>query len=126
MARILMAMSNHPVTIIVVALFWISLSVAGAGMLISLSLYFFVYNTIKMSLKREREKRTSTYYNCTVAPLLHVETPKKYIFTPAEMEAPALAGHAAYVLLLSKREFVLVDVHHMFFLLLLLFFGYFF
>jgi hypothetical protein len=32
MARILMAMSNHPVTIIVVALFWISLSVAGAGM----------------------------------------------------------------------------------------------
>ena len=60
-----MAMSNHPVTIIVVALFWISLSVAGAGMLI-LSLYI-SYNTIKMS---KREKRTSNYYNCTVAAVM--------------------------------------------------------
>ena len=85
MARILMAMSNHPVTITVVALFWISLSVAGAGMLI-LSTF---RNTIKMSLSlslRETHVDLLQLYSCRC----YVDAKEVYFYSRRdEMEVPA-------------------------------------
>lgn len=87
MARILMAMSNHPVTITVVALFWISLSVAGAGMLI-LSTF---RNTIKMSLSlslslRETHVDLLQLYSCRC----YVDAEEVYFYSRRdEMEVPA-------------------------------------
>ena len=114
MARILMAMSNHPVTITVVALFWISLSVAGAGMLI-LSTF---RNTIKMSLSLSlslRERNARRPITIVQLPLLCRRQRSIFLLPPRWDGSAGRKPVMLPVLLLSKREFVLVDAHHMFF-----------